>query len=154
KLIKDANITTSSDASGTNRTVKIVAESTTGGTAIVTLTVTDPSNNKSQTAKFNVNVRPTRIINVSNNHPITIVDNSPADVYPSTVTVNNLVGPIQKVTATVNGFTHSFASDVGVLLMGPSGQKIVLMNNLASGRPGPTNINLTFDQSAVGPVPV
>src|SRR5262249_11927220 len=47
----------------------------------------------------------------------------------------------------------SFACDVGVLLMGPSGQKIVLMNNLANGRPGPTNINLTFDQTAATAIP-
>jgi subtilisin-like proprotein convertase family protein len=156
-LVDPAKASFTVDASGTNRTVTIVAEkSTGGGTATVTLIVGDPAvgSGGTSTAKFNVTVRPSRVINLTNSVPITIVDNSPADVYPSQIQVSNLKGPIQQVTATLRGFTHSFASDVGVLLVGPTGQKIVLMNNLMTGRPGPTNVWLTFDQTAAAALPV
>jgi len=156
-LIKDANIHITQDASGTNRLISITAESNTkGGTAVVTLVVGDPalSSGGTATTKFNVTVRPTRIITLSNSGIINIIDNAPASPYPSQIVVSNLLGPISKVTATLNGFTHSFASDVGVLLVSPTGQKIVLMNNLATGRPGPTNVNLTFDQTAASAIPI
>src|SRR5262245_43046461 len=71
-------------------------------------------------------------VTFTNRSRITIRDNTAAAPYPSQITVSNVVGPIAKLTATLNGLTHSFLSDVGVLLVGPTGQGIVLMNALAS----------------------
>ena len=87
-LIKNASIHITQDASGTNRLISLTAENTlAGGTATITIVVGDPniSSGGTATAKFNVRVGPTRVINASNSHIINIVDNSPADLYPSQV---------------------------------------------------------------------
>lgn len=155
-VVKDANIIiASSDASGTNRTITLTAEkSQTGGTANITITVTDPANNATAKATFAVTVGKSRVLNFANNHLINIIDNSTADVYPSQITVSGVVGPISQITASLNGFTHTFPSDVGVLLVGPAGQKIVLQNNLGGGHPGAVSVTNTFDQTAAGAIPV
>jgi subtilisin-like proprotein convertase family protein len=152
-LVKDSAIVFG--GSGTNRTVTITAQANTpGGTATINLTVTDPATaNNFATTNFALTVRPSRVHNYTNSTQITIIDNSAADKYPSQITVNGLAGPISKLTATLNGFTHSFPSDVGVLLAGPTGQKIVLMNNVGGGHPGASNLQLTFDQAASGTIP-
>jgi subtilisin-like proprotein convertase family protein len=81
---------------------------------------------------------------------IDITDNSPASPYPATVNVTGFVGNVQKVTATLRGFTHTCPDDLGVLLVGPSGAKSILMGNVG-GCPGGSSapvVNLTFDQVA------
>ena len=83
---------------------------------------------------------------------ITINDASPsgaaaaATPYPSTITVAGLSGIVTNVTATLRGFTHSYPHDVGVLLVGPKGQKIVLMGNSCGW--GVANLTLAFDDNA------
>ena len=154
-LVKDANILFTTDASGTNRTVSITSESaTSGGTATITLTVNDPTpgNVASANAQYAITVLPSRVRHYTNSTSINIPLVGAADLYPSTIAVNNLVGPISKVTATLNGFAHSFPSDVGVLLVGPTGQKIVLQN-FAGGSTPVANVNLTFDQAAASDIP-
>lgn len=154
-LVKDSNIVFGTDASGTNRTVTITSQpDTAGGTATITLTVNDPTvgNVSSANTQYAITVRPSRVRNYVNSTPISIPLVGNGSPYPSTLAVSNLVGPISKVTATLNGFAHTFPSDVGVLLVGPSGQQIVLQNFAGGGTPV-ANVNLTFDQSAGGPIP-
>ena len=71
---------------------------------------------------------------------------SPASPYPSTITLAGLSGSVTNVTATLYGFTHSYPHDVGALLVGPKGQKVVLMANSCSW--GVANLTLTFDDNA------
>jgi T5SS/PEP-CTERM-associated repeat protein len=83
----------------------------------------------------------------ANNSLITITDNSPAAVYPSVINVSNVVHPIFKVTVTLLGLTHTFTDDLDILLVGPGGQKVMLMSD--AGQSGDlNNANLTFDDSA------
>jgi hypothetical protein len=96
----------------------------------------------------------------SNPGSITILDATTdgtpmaSDPEPSTIDVGNITGPVTKVTATVNGFTHSCPTDVDMLLVGPQGQDSILMSDIGdcthTARPG---INLTFDDSAASAVP-
>jgi subtilisin-like proprotein convertase family protein len=155
-LVEDGKISfTGLGTDSTNRTLTItVGKSTGGGMVTIALTVSDGT--ASANTRFSLLVipdwgRPNP--HNENTFPIAIVDNSIADPYPSTLDISNYNGRISKLSVMLYGFTHSFASDVGVLLVGPSGQKTVLMNNVATGRPGLTNVDLTFDQSASGPVP-
>jgi hypothetical protein len=67
--------------------------------------------------------------------------------------VSNLPDHPVKVTATLMGLTHTYPSDINILLVGPSGQKIILMSS-AGGEYSVNNIALTFDDSAYSPVPV
>ena len=102
-------------------------------------------------------------INVSNNGPlaigqatqmftntagITINDNSAATPYPSLINVAG-GGLVQKVTARIQGFAHSYPRDVDIILVGPTGAKSWLMSD-PGGSSAVTNVNLTFDDAAAG----
>lgn len=71
-----------------------------------------------------------------------------ATPYPAGISVSGLTGPVTKVTATLHGFHHTCPTDVDVLLVGPQGQKTILMSD--AGECGGVNlprdpIELTFD---------
>src|SRR5262249_22093441 len=83
---------------------------------------------------------------------LTINDNSAATPYPSTINVSGLSGNIAKVTAKLSGFTHTFPDDADVLLVGPAGQKLVLMSDAGGGMDA-AGLNSTFDDSAAGGLP-
>jgi hypothetical protein len=76
-----------------------------------------------------------------------------ASLYPSTVLVSGEVGVVQRVSVTLNGFSHAFPADVDFLLVSPSGRKSVLMSDFGAGSPGVSNINVTLDDYASRPVP-
>ena len=54
--------------------------------------------------------------------------------------------------ATLNNLNHTFAPDVDVLLVGPLGQKVILMGS-AGGASGAANANVTFSDTAAQFVP-
>ena len=87
----------------------------------------------------------------SNTAPITINDNASATPYPSTITLGSL--GIIDLNVTVTGLTHGFPEDIGILLVGPTGQKVVLMNNTGGINPITVPITITFDDQAATNVP-
>jgi subtilisin-like proprotein convertase family protein len=76
----------------------------------------------------------------------------PATPYPSAIPVSGMTGAITSVTATITGFSHTFPSDVDILLVGPSGQNVVLLADTGGGT-DVNNATITFDQAAPTPVP-
>jgi len=80
-----------------------------------------------------------------------VISNSAAlgTPYPATISVGKVTSPITKITVTLNGLTHSYPSDLDVLLEAPSGDSVVLMSD-AGGGFGVTNLTLTFDDDADG----
>lgn len=72
---------------------------------------------------------------------------SPANPYPSTISVAGLTGTVTKVTATLKSMNHTFPDDIDVLLVGPGGQRVLLMSD-AGGSPDLVNNTYTFDDSA------
>ena len=74
-----------------------------------------------------------------------------ASPYPSTISVSGVTGSVTKVKVKLNNFTHTFWDDVGILLVGPLGQKVLLTsdNGGANERRG----RYVFDASAVNAVP-
>ena len=122
---------------------------TTETKANIILTVTDGTTPVK--ASFLVIVRPTRQHQFANNTPITINDYAPATPYPSTITTSGLMGTIADVQVTVNGFAHTYPSDVGLLLVSPSGQAVVLMNKAGDGHPV-AGLNMTFSAAMTNPV--
>jgi subtilisin-like proprotein convertase family protein len=72
---------------------------------------------------------------------------APATPYPSTIEVSGLSGTVSKVRATLTGFSHTFPSDIDVLLVGPGGQKLLLMSDVG-GSTDAVNATLTFDDGA------
>ncbi|HEX6100974.1 MAG TPA: Calx-beta domain-containing protein [Thermoanaerobaculia bacterium] len=69
-----------------------------------------------------------------------------ASPYPESISVSG-VGTIAKVSVTLRGFTHTYPSDVDVLLVGPGGQSVVLMSDAGSGN-NVSNLTLTLDDDA------
>jgi subtilisin-like proprotein convertase family protein len=102
----------------------------------------------------------------SNNGGITINDGSEncsgtpataagtADPYPSEITVSGLGSSVSDVNVTLTGLSHTYPDDVGVLLVGPKGQKTILMTDVGGpiGTPA-SGVDLTFDDEASGALP-
>lgn len=76
-----------------------------------------------------------------------------ASLYPSPITVAGETGVVERVSVTINGFSHAFPADTDFLLVSPSGRKSVLMSDFGGGSPGTSNINVTLDDYAAMPVP-
>ena len=76
-----------------------------------------------------------------------------ASLYPSPIVVAGVTGAIERVSVTINGFSHAFPADTDFLLVSPSGRKSVLMSDFGAGSPGVSNINVTLDDYADRPIP-
>ena len=87
------------------------------------------------------------IITFTNTSPITINDFGNASPYPAAITISGLNAPILDINVVINGLSHTFPSDIGILLVGPGGQKVVLMDFVGGINPV-TNVNLLFDDEA------
>ncbi len=87
----------------------------------------------------------TQIFN--NASAITIRDNTYALPYPSTIAVSGISAPVTKVTATISGWSHTYPSDVSMLLVGPAGQTVKLIGR-AGGSTAVSGVTLTFDDAA------
>lgn len=59
---------------------------------------------------------------------------------------------MNKVTVQLHGFSHTWPADVDMILVGPAGQKVVLMSDAGSGN-SVANLNLTFDDAASSTLP-
>jgi subtilisin-like proprotein convertase family protein len=77
----------------------------------------------------------------TNATPIIINDEDNATPYPSDITVSGMGGTITSVKVTLNGFTHSFPDDVGILLKGPTGAALLLQDGAGDD---PDMDNITF----------
>ena len=88
----------------------------------------------------------------ANSSPITIPASGPASPYPSSIAVSGLTGTVSKVTVTLNNMSHTFPDDIDILLVGPAGQKVVIMSD-AGGGFDINNVTLTFDDAAATPLP-
>jgi subtilisin-like proprotein convertase family protein len=91
------------------------------------------------------------IITFTNNSPITINDFGNASPYPAAITISGLTAPILDLNVVINGLSHTFPSDIGILLVGPGGQKVVLMDGVGGINPI-TNVNLIFDDEAASKI--
>jgi CSLREA domain-containing protein len=81
-----------------------------------------------------------------------IRDNTIASGYPSNISFTNLSGKIADVNLTLDGFRHTFPDDVDVLLVGPQGQKALLMSDVG-GSDDVNSANLTLDDEAGNSIP-
>jgi uncharacterized delta-60 repeat protein/uncharacterized repeat protein (TIGR01451 family) len=83
---------------------------------------------------------------------IIINDRSPATPYPSTVAISGVSGMVSHVTVTLRNLTHTYPQDIGILLVGPTGEMARLMGDVCSN--AIANLTLTFDSLASTPLPV
>jgi uncharacterized repeat protein (TIGR01451 family)/uncharacterized delta-60 repeat protein len=85
----------------------------------------------------------------SNAAAITILDAAPALPYPSTITVSQLTGLLQRVSVQFLGVYHPFPSDIDALLVGPGGQSVLLLSDAGGAFPA-VNLTMTFSDAAAG----
>jgi subtilisin-like proprotein convertase family protein len=113
----------------------IVSDGATSSTNDIALTITDPPGKT-----------------YASTTAITIRDNNTASVYPATIPVSGLNGAIHTIKVNIEGFTHTAPDDVDILLVGPTGKKVVLMGDAGGSIPVGSPIRLTFD-GAASPIP-
>lgn len=92
---------------------------------------------------------PPEIVTFSNTAPITIPDIGIATPYPSDITVAGLPGWFalaQTAKVTINGLTHTFTNDVGIVLVGPGGAALLIQDGAGNGAVA----NLTYTLSDAG----
>lgn len=82
---------------------------------------------------------------------ITIRDTNSATPYPASINVSGRTGTISKVTVTIPAFSHTYSSDVNMVLVSPSGKKVALMGGVG-GSTKATNLVVSFDDAGSGPI--
>jgi len=80
---------------------------------------------------------------------LTIPARGNAAPYPSSITVSGMSGATTKVVARLKGLSHTYPDDLDVLLVGPGGQKLLLMSD-AGGGGNLTGLTFVFDSAAAG----
>jgi uncharacterized repeat protein (TIGR01451 family) len=122
------------------QTFSFTASGPNGGVVVATLQLTDGAANVG-TVAFAFHL-PTSVT-YSNSAAISIPDHGGASPYPSTISVSSLTGLVSSASVTLYGFTHGFPDDVDVLLVGPAGQKLILMSDAGGGH-SVSNLVLNF----------
>ena len=90
----------------------------------------------------------------ANTTPITIAVGGQPNPYPSNIGVSNITGVITDVSVTLNGLAHSFPDDLDILLVGPGGQKVLLMSDAGGDNAlGNPPVRLTFSDTASAVLP-
>ena len=126
------------------RSFSFTANAAPGATVTATLQLQDGASDLG-TVSFNFTLSASR--GFTNGTIILIPDHGQATNYPSTLTVSGVTGTVSKVTVTIKQLTHTFPEDIDMLLVGPAGQKVILMSDAGAGN-AITGRTLTFDDSA------
>ena len=88
----------------------------------------------------------------SNTNFISIPEGGASDPYPSIINVSGISGSLTKLTVTLTNLNHTWTNDIDVLLVSPTGAKIILMSDVG-GSNDLTNVTLTFDATATFTLP-
>lgn len=126
--------------------------SSNGATVSAVLKLVDGSTNLG-TATFNFSMPAvqtfanTGLISIPTQTKIPDPDEGPANPYPSTIVVSNVSGNLSAVTVTVSNLLHTYPNDIGMLLVGP-GTNCVLMSAIAPDSTMTSPVTITFDANA------
>lgn len=77
---------------------------------------------------------------------IVINDNAAANPYPSTINVSGISGPAN-VRVSFTGLNHTFPDDIDMVLVGPGGQKMVIISDVG-GTNDWVNTDITLSDAA------
>jgi len=95
-----------------------------------------------------ITVKPTPIyVYGTNSTSITIPESGKATPYPSQINIAGAVGLVERVIVNLNNFSHLYPADLDIILVGPQGQKSVVMGAVGGGS-AVLNLNLTVDDLA------
>jgi len=133
-----------------NLSTGVISGTPTVATPTASYTVTASNSGGSTNAMLSISVNDS--VTYSNTSAITITDKVAATPYPSSIIVPSTTGTVTKVTVSLSGFNHSYPGDVDILLVGPSGQKLLLMSD-AGGGSDVVNANIVFTDTASASLP-
>ncbi len=87
---------------------------------------------------------------------ITIPVQGPGSLYPSPIAISGVAGTVTDVNVTFMGMQHAIATDVDVLLVGPTGSSIVVMSDVKGNSASAITAgsNITFDDQAAAAIPL
>ena len=88
----------------------------------------------------------------NNTGQITINAVGNATPYPSNITVSGVPNTFTRLEVQLNSFSHTYPDDVDILLVGPQGQRTILMSDAGGIGPGVTGLTLSFAQTAANPI--
>ena len=136
-----------------SRNFTFTAVGTCGGTLTATLALQDGATNLG-TVSFTISLGQLMASTVSFNSAsaLTIPNGAPATTigaaapYPSNINVSGVTGTVSKVTVTLNGLTHTNPDDLDILLVGPTGQKVLLVSD-CGGADDLGNLSFTLDDA-------
>src|SRR3989454_1101750 len=83
---------------------------------------------------------------------ITIPHQGAGTPYPSAINVTGMGGTISNVTVTLRNLRHTWTRDIDVLLVGPTGQTVIVMSDAGSG--GANSVTLTLSDAAAAALPL
>lgn len=104
------------------------------------------------TVTFRFRVVGTQDFHAENPDAIDLNPVGPAAIFPSVLGVSNVIGTIFKVSVTLSNLSHTFPDDLDILLVSPSGDRVLLMSD-ACGGSDLENVTLTFTDDAPGNLP-
>ena len=81
-----------------------------------------------------------------------ISNSGKASPYPSKIFIGGLTGTITDLNVTLLNVTEPKASDLDILLVGPGGQKFVLVSDAGGNTTAISNVTVTFDDSSATPL--
>ena len=84
------------------------------------------------------------VFSFSNPSVINVPGSGEATLYPSTIFVSGIPGVVSRVTVSLSNITHTFVSDLDVLLVAPNGRTALLMSD-AGGAHSVNNVTVTLD---------
>jgi len=91
-------------------------------------------------------------ISFDNPSEITIPSSGLASPYGSPIVVSGVTGTIENITLSLNGLSHTWADDLGAVVVAPSGTSVMLFSG-PGGFFRVSNLSLTFDDNAGAPLP-
>src|SRR6185369_3312247 len=103
------------------------------GTTTNTVTVSDGINSTSTNFVLTVSPPPSGAARFVNAEAMTIPDVAAATPYPSTINVTGMSGTITNLTLTLSKIYHEWIKDLHMLLVGPTGQGMVVFSRVSSG---------------------
>ena len=89
----------------------------------------------------------------SSSQTIAIRDATIADPYPSNVTVSGLVGTITDINVELTGLSHTWLSDIAILLVSPDVNKAFVLLSDCGYNAYARNISVTFDDQTASLIP-
>jgi subtilisin-like proprotein convertase family protein len=144
-----------------SRPFSFVAQGSCGSTITATLQLQDGVTNLGTiTYTFRLGTTATGTHTFSNNTAVAIPappstgagTGAPGNPYPSSINVSGVTGTVTRVAVRLKGLSHTFPSDVDMLLVGPGGQKMVILSDAIGGTDW-VNTTYLLDDTATALVP-